>query len=505
MIPEIIARAVDLELITSSETLELADKEQDDVKRGKLFALLVATRTLDEDQTNHAHSQALGAAQQISVKSGPPTHGDILEILLPYLPENLLKDAIISLLEVSSQYYGKDPLGFMVPHITPIIWDTIVDYIETLPPYVPFQTCQLDILKKLAPYFPSDYIPKAWATCIEIAQIEQPDSTQFQIAKTIQAFIPHLPQGEIETALNLAMNMSADLACSKTLAVMAFRLSGNLLDKVIDYALNYKGRLVTTRALVLSATLPQRPELIKEAYKATLKSSKTVYWLEVLDYLLPHLSQTQLTEIYRRTMRLPPRGRIEGISKLLPFLDEKLHLKALKVAINSVADIRAGDPDSIDEEYQVLSINQIAPFIDIRTIDFATDFVLTVKSNRERCSMLVDLADRASGERRDEILSHALEAALGSPQTYAPHALVGDRSASIRLAPYLSGGLLERAYEAFVAPPTLDEFEQQLAQTSNAVVEIKSFIKLQNDLVLAILAPQLSAQHVQPLLKDLTY
>lgn len=505
MIPEIVVRAVELDLWTPQQALDVANQTSEPIPRGKLFALLLETGNLDGEQSTRAIRSCLDAVKEMPAKYGDTAQGRVLGLLISHLPQELLKEALDLTLGIAWHYHRRPAMVVLVPRLDDKLWEAILSHIQSLPVYKPTHPYQVELIRQVAPDLPDHFIPQLWVIFQKALTATTRAAPVNYIADTLQALIPRLPADHLESAFETAMDLPQSSNYfnhqAESLAVLAPRLSGKLLDKVIEYGTTYQGKHGATKALILSAVLNQKPALLNEAVKATLQTDHSRLWLKALKRLSPHLQGKKLDRIFKAAMTLPVYMRIDGLMILLPRLNRMQKRKALDAAVETLPHIRAGDPDSIDEEYQVTALRKLAPFLDQPSIEKAVEFAMTVKSNREKCYMLVDLAAQiADKDRQAAVLKDALDGAFGNPATLVTHA-IGDRSALVYLAPNLSGELLDQALHMLMMPLEQHEMMQEIAQFPEFVKRFKRSSQSENNRALAALAPKLSGEQVNALLQ----
>jgi alkylhydroperoxidase/carboxymuconolactone decarboxylase family protein YurZ len=443
-----------------TEALDAARAIGDEDSRAQ--ALTGLAPHVGQDQCRAVLTEALAAATAISrstrslARDGTPERAERLAALAPYLPEDLLEQALTAAIGISHEDSRADALVGLVPHLPEDMISRVLKAIpdlgryqdraiEKLAPLLPehFRARVVTIaesaaddftrgrcLVALAPYLSADLLAQAVALTAD-----RPSHEDYRVSALVK-LAPYLPDDLHAQAMKAADTISTDYKRVKAQIALAVHAPAKSQAAELSQALAALWAHVTYGWLDPLAELAPRlaPDVaLQSVLSSTLSSDEKRS--QALVVLAPYLAGASLTEALSAAAAIGiVRFRVEALTALALQASANQRRDALTMAL-------AASSSTHIAVYKAEFLSRLAPHApeSDQYADFAGALDATaVSSDSRNAGTLPRLAPYLP----PDLLARAVDAAAAiSDGHYRSTALTG-------LAPYLPPDLLARAVDA---------------------------------------------------------
>jgi hypothetical protein len=397
LIPEVIARAVELDLWEVSRALSLLD-QQDVLTRAHVSALLIKTSKLSAGEQEDLQESTLGAIQQPSSEpvvwlNDPDTsRASALAWIAPHFSDAQIERALGIVFHFTSTQTVSSGFTALAPHIRQ--WLPVLDAMHNLEK----TSLRADLLCMCAPYVPADLADRVLDEAAQVATRSTWNDTY------------------LRTAVHLVKHLSEERRAS-------------ILRDTLDFCLKEQG------------------------WGMALMNA------HLLETIAPMLTSDLLGTALERSLRLAGAAqRCRALCILSQVIDERPLL--LWQALSLVPELHAGAPDMIDDEERAFALMRLARLLPDDLLPQALETAMTLSSNRERGYALGALALRLEGEKQQSVFNLALDAAFHPRVSHITYS-VGALDAFNSFAHALRGPALERSLEFLLSPLEASEIWQE--------------------------------------------
>lgn len=347
----------------------------------------------------------LGEAVALARRFGSPS---AWSALAPYLPEDLLDEAILE----AGNYQNVVGKAHLLAELSPYLSRELLDKALSTALEIGSSRFRAEALAGLAPYLPRELVEKALTA-------ELGDANEQIWA--LSGLAPHLSEKHLMDVLQAARSVELENYRTKVLNDLILhlpdRLGENTLEEMLKATQEIDDEQVSAEAL--SSLIPRLPDrLLGEALKAAHGLRETWLQIKVLTALAPHLSRTLqeevLVEALAMACRLPnwqgepyfdsPKGN--ALISLGPLLSERLLRQAFEAALElSVGCNSFGHCPCVD------ALIGLVPHMTAELQAEVFEIALELREEWSRARLLISLESHLPEPLRGQALEKALAAA----------------------------------------------------------------------------------------------
>jgi hypothetical protein len=491
--PELVSRALELELWKSSRAISIAEKISDDEKKAKLCSAILKTNKLTKEQHDKVKKIALDAALAIEDERD---HVNALSALAPQLTGKLLQQALDAALTIEDEWQRAKALSALAPQLTGEQKQHVINQAFDAALAIEYKEDRADALSAIAPQLTGKLLQQALDAALAIEDEEDR-------AHALSALAPQLTGKLLQQVLDTALAIEFKEVREEVLSAIAPQLTGKLLQQALDAALAIKDEFL--HVCVLSFLAPQltgkqKQHVLKQVLNTAIAIKDDYLRPYALPVVAPHLTGKLLQQALDAALAIEDEGtRAKVLSAITAQLTGKQKQHVLKQTLDAALAIE-------DEGNRAEALSALAPQLTGKLLQQALDAALAIEDEGTRAEALSALAPQLTGK----LLQQALDAALAIEDE-------ADRADALSaIAPQLTGKLLQQALDATLAI----EYEWLRAKALSAITpqltgkQKQHALKQALDAALAIedeadradalsaIAPQLTGKQKQHALKQ---